>query len=138
MANLEFLKVLDLSGCSELETIQGFPRNLKELYFAGTTLREVPQLPLSLEVLNAHGSDSEKLPMHYKFNNFFDLSQQVVNDFLLKTLTYVKHIPRGYTQVILSLLLPLSCLLTSPLALFLSITPSILSLSLFAYVSRSL
>ncbi|AED95222.1 Disease resistance protein (TIR-NBS-LRR class) [Arabidopsis thaliana] len=102
MANLEFLKVLDLSGCSELETIQGFPRNLKELYFAGTTLREVPQLPLSLEVLNAHGSDSEKLPMHYKFNNFFDLSQQVVNDFLLKTLTYVKHIPRGYTQELIN------------------------------------
>ncbi|CAH8278232.1 unnamed protein product [Arabidopsis lyrata] len=98
MANLEFLKVLDLSGCSELETIQGFPRNLKELYFAGTTLREVPELPLSLELLNAHGSDSEKLPMHYTFSNFFDLSPQVVNDFLVKALTYVKHIPREYTQ----------------------------------------
>ncbi|KAG7532624.1 WRKY domain [Arabidopsis thaliana x Arabidopsis arenosa] len=102
MANLEFLKVLDLSGCSELETIQGFPRNLKELYFAGTTLREVPQLPLSLELLNAHGSDSEKLPMHYNFSNFFDLSPQVVNDFLVKALTYVKHIPREYTQELIN------------------------------------
>ncbi|XP_010481619.1 PREDICTED: disease resistance protein RRS1-like [Camelina sativa] len=96
MASLEFLKVLDVSGCSELETIHGFPRNLKELDFAGTTLREVPQLPLSLELLNAHSSD--KFPMHYTFSNFFDLSPQVVNDFLVKALTNVKHIPREYTQ----------------------------------------
>lgn len=110
MANLEFLEVLDLSGCSELETIQGFPRSLKKLYFAGTAVREVPQLPLSLELLNAHGSvslksirlDSEKIPMHYTFSNLFDLSPQVVNDFLVKALTNVKHIPRKYTQVILS------------------------------------
>ncbi|EOA12792.1 hypothetical protein CARUB_v10025742mg [Capsella rubella] len=106
MANLEFLKVLDLSGCSELETVQGFPRNLKELYLAGTTLREVPQLPLSLELLNAHGSVSlksirpnyYKLPMHYTFSNLFDLSPQVVNDFLVKALTNVKHISRKYMQ----------------------------------------
>uniref|UniRef100_A0A1J3IFP3 Putative WRKY transcription factor 16 n=1 Tax=Noccaea caerulescens TaxID=107243 RepID=A0A1J3IFP3_NOCCA len=74
MFNLEFLKVLDLSGCSKLETIQGFPRNLKELYLGGTAVKEVPQLPQSLELLNAHGCvslksisvDSKQLPVHIK------------------------------------------------------------------------
>ncbi|CAH8278238.1 unnamed protein product [Arabidopsis lyrata] len=95
MANLKFLKVLDLSCCSKLKIIQGFPRNLKELYLAGTGLREVPQLPLCLELLNAHGCvsqksihlDSEKPPMHYTFSNFFDLSPHIVNDFFVKALT---------------------------------------------------
>ncbi|EFH41521.1 hypothetical protein ARALYDRAFT_916973 [Arabidopsis lyrata subsp. lyrata] len=94
MANLKFLKVLDLSCCSKLKIIQGFPRNLKELYLAGTGLREVPQLPLCLELLNAHGCvsqksihlDSEKPPMHYTFSNFFDLSPHIVNDFFVKDL----------------------------------------------------
>ncbi|CAA7057301.1 unnamed protein product [Microthlaspi erraticum] len=69
MSNLEFLKVLDLSSCSKIETIQGFPPNLKELYIAGTAF-----------------------PMHYTFSNCFDLSPQMVNDFLVKALANVKHI----------------------------------------------
>ncbi|KAH0939284.1 hypothetical protein HID58_006745, partial [Brassica napus] len=43
MVSLELLTVLDLSGCSKLKTIQGFPRNLKELYLGGTAeLNESP------------------------------------------------------------------------------------------------
>ncbi|XP_024010948.1 probable WRKY transcription factor 16 isoform X2 [Eutrema salsugineum] len=106
MANLELLKVLDLSGCSELKTIKGFPRNLKELYIAGTAVRKVPQLPQSLELLYAHGClslksiclDHEHFPMHYTFSNCFDLSPQVVSDFLVEVLDSVKHIPREHPQ----------------------------------------
>lgn len=61
MADLELLLVLDLSGCSNLNDIQGFPRNLEELYLAGTAIKEFPQLPLSLEILNAHGCVSRLL-----------------------------------------------------------------------------
>lgn len=111
MGNLEFLKVLDLSGCSQLETIQGFPTNLKELYIAGTAVREVPKLPKSLELLYAHGCvslksicfDCEQFPMHYTFSNCFDLSPQVVNYFLVKALANVKHLPIEHPQVTLSL-----------------------------------
>ncbi|KAH0858045.1 hypothetical protein HID58_086306, partial [Brassica napus] len=106
MFHLEFLKVLDLSGCSELEIIQGFPQNLKELYLTGTAVREVPQLPQSLELLNAYGCaslesirlDSTQLPMHYSFSNCFKLSPQVVNQFLVKALANAKHIPREHPQ----------------------------------------
>ncbi|KAG7604975.1 WRKY domain [Arabidopsis thaliana x Arabidopsis arenosa] len=113
MVNLELLKALDLSGCSELETIQGFPRNLKELYLVGTAVRQVPQLPQSLEFFNAHGCvslksirlDFKKLPVHYTFSNCSDLSPQVVNDFLVQAMANViaKHIPRerhvtGFSQ----------------------------------------
>ncbi|KAG7616607.1 Toll/interleukin-1 receptor homology (TIR) domain [Arabidopsis thaliana x Arabidopsis arenosa] len=38
----ESLEVLDFSGCSELEDIQGFPQNLKRLYLAKTAIKEVP------------------------------------------------------------------------------------------------
>ncbi|XP_010494609.1 PREDICTED: probable WRKY transcription factor 16 [Camelina sativa] len=106
MVNFEFLNILDLSGCSGLETIQGFPRNLKELYLAGTAVREVPKLPQTLEVLNAHGCvtlksihlDFQQLPMHYTFSNCFDLSPQVVKDFLVKAVANVKQIPRDLLQ----------------------------------------
>ncbi|XP_020868110.1 probable WRKY transcription factor 16 isoform X1 [Arabidopsis lyrata subsp. lyrata] len=106
MANLELLKVLDLSGCSRLDTIKGLPRNLKELDIAGTSVRGLPQLPQSLELLNSHGCvsltsirlDFEKLPMHYNFSNCFDLSPQVVNNFLVKALNNFKYIPRDHQQ----------------------------------------
>ncbi|VVB12429.1 unnamed protein product [Arabis nemorensis] len=48
MVDLTSLKLLNLSGCSELEEIQDFAPNLKELYLAGTAIRE---LPLSIENL---------------------------------------------------------------------------------------
>ncbi|CAE6219581.1 unnamed protein product [Arabidopsis arenosa] len=106
MNNLELLKVLDLSGCSELETIQGFPQNLKELYLAGTAVRQVPQLPQSLELFNAHGCvslksirlDFEKLPVHYTLSNCFDLCPKVVSDFLVQALANAKRIPREHQQ----------------------------------------
>ncbi|KAG7542230.1 DNA-binding pseudobarrel domain superfamily [Arabidopsis thaliana x Arabidopsis arenosa] len=40
--HLESLEVLNLSGCSELEDFQGFSPNLRELYLAGTAIREMP------------------------------------------------------------------------------------------------
>ncbi|CAH8366216.1 unnamed protein product, partial [Eruca vesicaria subsp. sativa] len=106
IVSLELLNVLDLSGCSDLKNIQGFPRNLKELHLAGTAVGEVPQLPQSLEVLNAHGCaslksinlDPEKFPMHYTFSNCFSLSPQVVNLFLEKALANIKHVPRDHQQ----------------------------------------
>ncbi|KFK40092.1 hypothetical protein AALP_AA3G329500 [Arabis alpina] len=53
--SLDFLRVLDLSGCSELEEIQCFPRNLKELDLSETAIREMPSSIChltSLEVLD--------------------------------------------------------------------------------------
>ncbi|KAJ0247088.1 Disease resistance protein RPP2A [Hirschfeldia incana] len=48
MVDLTSLKLLNLSGCLDLEEIQDFAPNLKELYLAGTAIRE---LPLSIENL---------------------------------------------------------------------------------------
>ncbi|XP_024005675.1 uncharacterized protein LOC18029147 isoform X2 [Eutrema salsugineum] len=48
MVDLTSLKLLNLSGCTELEEIQDFAPNLEELYLAGTAIRE---LPLSVENL---------------------------------------------------------------------------------------
>ncbi|KAL0727492.1 hypothetical protein Bca4012_023585 [Brassica carinata] len=40
--HLKSLEVLNLSGCSEFENLQDFSSNLKELYLAGTAIREMP------------------------------------------------------------------------------------------------
>lgn len=48
MFGLISLKLLRMSGCSEFEEIQDFAPNLKELYLAGTAIKE---LPLSIENL---------------------------------------------------------------------------------------
>ncbi|CAL9238213.1 unnamed protein product [Arabidopsis halleri] len=48
MFGLTSLKLLRMSGCSEFEEIQDFAPNLKELYLAGTAIKE---LPLSIENL---------------------------------------------------------------------------------------
>ncbi|KAG2239684.1 hypothetical protein Bca52824_091523 [Brassica carinata] len=40
--HLKSLEVLNLSGCSELENLQDFSSNLKELYLAGTAIIEMP------------------------------------------------------------------------------------------------
>ena len=40
--HLESLEVLNLSGCSDLEDLHDFSPNLKELYLAGTAIRELP------------------------------------------------------------------------------------------------
>ncbi|XP_019056468.1 PREDICTED: probable WRKY transcription factor 19, partial [Tarenaya hassleriana] len=42
MVNLKSLEVLNLSGCSELENIQDFSENIREIYLSGTAIREVP------------------------------------------------------------------------------------------------
>ncbi|VVB04717.1 unnamed protein product [Arabis nemorensis] len=70
MVDLTSLKLLNLSGCSELQEIQDFAPNLKELYLAGTAIKE---LPLSIENLTKLSTlDSEnctrlqKLPLGIK------------------------------------------------------------------------
>ncbi|CAF2148601.1 unnamed protein product [Brassica napus] len=40
--HLKSLEVLNLSGCSELENLQDFSLNLKEIYLAGAAIREIP------------------------------------------------------------------------------------------------
>ncbi|VVB14994.1 unnamed protein product [Arabis nemorensis] len=95
MFNLESLQVLDLSSCYRLEKIKGFPRNMKELYLAGTAIRELPKLPESLEFLNAHNCDHlksvcldfEQLPRHYTFSNCFSLSSETTVGFMENGLT---------------------------------------------------
>ncbi|KAL1195096.1 Disease resistance protein RPP2A [Cardamine amara subsp. amara] len=42
MVDLTSLKLLNLSGCSELEEIQDFAPNMKKLYLGGTAIRELP------------------------------------------------------------------------------------------------
>lgn len=42
MVAFESLQVLDLSGCSEIDEIQGLPRSLKELSLAKTAIGEIP------------------------------------------------------------------------------------------------
>ncbi|KFK24061.1 hypothetical protein AALP_AAs46094U000400 [Arabis alpina] len=43
ISNLNFfVKSTAFKSCSELKSIQDFPRNLKELYLAGTAIKEVP------------------------------------------------------------------------------------------------
>ncbi|XP_023633914.1 disease resistance protein RRS1 isoform X2 [Capsella rubella] len=106
LVDLESLKVLNMSGCSKLDDIQGFPRNLKELYLAGTAIKKLPQLPLSIEILNAHGCVSlmsipfgfEQFPRYYTFSNCFSLSAQVVKKFVENALTNVERITREYQQ----------------------------------------
>ncbi|KAH0940601.1 hypothetical protein HID58_000238 [Brassica napus] len=104
MFHLETLEVLDLSGCSELKSIQGFPRNLKELYLVGTAVTKLPPLPWSIEVLNAHGCMSlvsvpfgfERLPRYYTFSNCFALSAQEVREFVANALANIERIAREY------------------------------------------
>ncbi|KAL0763835.1 hypothetical protein Bca101_079986 [Brassica carinata] len=104
LVDLESLEVLDLSGCSELKSIQGFPRNLKRLYIVGTAVKELPPLPWSIELLNAHGCVSlisipfgfEKLPRYYTFSNCVALSAQVVSEFVVNSLTNVERMAREY------------------------------------------
>lgn len=113
MVDLESLKVLNMSGCSKLDDIQSFPRNLKELYLAGTAIKKLPQLPWSIELLNAHGCVSlrsipfafKQLPRYYTFSNCFALSALVIKCFVENTLTNVERIAREYQQVPLSFFL---------------------------------
>ncbi|ESQ41786.1 hypothetical protein EUTSA_v10012485mg [Eutrema salsugineum] len=106
MVSLESLQVLHLSGCSELEEIKGFPRNMRKLYLGGIAIREVPQLPQSLEFLNAHGCkhlklirlDFVRIPRHYTFSNCFNLSSEVISGFLEKGLTRVAMLTREQQQ----------------------------------------
>uniref|UniRef100_M4D5A8 TIR domain-containing protein n=1 Tax=Brassica campestris TaxID=3711 RepID=M4D5A8_BRACM len=106
MFHLETLEVLDLSGCSELKSIQGFPRNLKELYLVGAAVTKLPPLPRSIEVLNAHGCMSlvsipfgfERLPRYYTFSNCFALYAQEVREFVANGLANIERIAREHQR----------------------------------------
>lgn len=110
MFNLESLQVLDLSDCLYLEEIKGLPRNMKELYLAGTGIRELPEFPKSLEFLNAHDCDLlksvclefEQLPRHYTFSNCVNLSLETSAKFIEKGLIRVIRLVREQNQVFLS------------------------------------
>nr|WID60867.1 CHS3 protein [Arabidopsis thaliana] len=106
MFNLETLQVLDLSGCLNLEEIKRLPRNMKELYVAGTDIQELPYFPGSLEFLNAHDCDRlktvdlrfEELPRHYTFSNCFSLSLETSSEFLKKGLTRAIQLVKEQNQ----------------------------------------
>nr|WID60880.1 CHS3 protein [Arabidopsis thaliana] len=106
MINLESLQVLDLSHCTRLEEIKGFPGNIKELYLAGTGIRELPEFPESLEFLNAHDCDLlklvrldfNKIPRHYTFSNCFNLSLETTAEFLEKGMTRIIRLVREQNQ----------------------------------------
>lgn len=108
--SLESLQVLDLSSCYRLEKIKGFPKNMKEIYLAGTAIRELPKLPESLEFLNAHNCDHlksvcldfEQLRRHYTFSNCFSLSLKTTVEFMEKGLTRVIKLAKQQNQVFLS------------------------------------
>ncbi|CAN8300407.1 unnamed protein product [Cochlearia groenlandica] len=107
MFNIESLRILDVSGCFQLEEIKAFPRNLKELYLAGTSLRELPEFPTSLEFLNAYDCDLlksvrldfEQLPRHYTFSNCFNLFSETIIEFIEKSLPRVIRLAREQDQV---------------------------------------
>lgn len=70
--HLEHLRVINLSGCVEikstqLEEVQFFPRNLKELYISGTGIREVTSSIMHLTALDvldlSNGKRLQNLPM---------------------------------------------------------------------------
>ncbi|KAG7602634.1 NB-ARC [Arabidopsis thaliana x Arabidopsis arenosa] len=106
MINLESLQVLDLSHCTRLEEIKGFPGNIKELYLAGAGIRELPEFPESLEFLNAHDChllklvrlDFNKIPRHYTFSNCFNLSLEKTAEFLEKGMTRMIRLVREQNQ----------------------------------------
>lgn len=120
MFNLETLQVLDLSGCIHLEEIKGLPRNMKELYLAGTDVQELPLFPGSLEFLNAHDCGClksvdlyfEQLPRHYTFSNCFSLSLEASIEFLEKGLTRVIQLVKEQNQVFLSFLVTCAYILS--------------------------
>ncbi|KAG2238464.1 hypothetical protein Bca52824_092306 [Brassica carinata] len=64
LPDFESLEVLNLSGCSELEKIQGFPQNLKELYLANTSVSEIPSSLCKLVTLDMENCKRlQHLPM---------------------------------------------------------------------------
>ncbi|KAF8087542.1 hypothetical protein N665_0579s0008 [Sinapis alba] len=106
MTKLHDLQVLNLSGCSNIKTVPGLPPSIRELYLAGTRIRELPEIPKSLEFLNAHDCghlksvrlDFKQLPRHYTFSNCFSLSSETTADFLEKCVSRVIMLTKEENQ----------------------------------------
>ncbi|KAL1195093.1 Disease resistance protein RPP2A [Cardamine amara subsp. amara] len=103
---LASVKTLDLGGNS----FSQIPKSIKELRKLHIlrlrhckNLISLPELPRSLEILNAHGCvslesfppDFEKFPRHYTFSNCFNLSTEVVREFLRKVQYSVEGMAKG-------------------------------------------
>ncbi|ESQ45357.1 hypothetical protein EUTSA_v10010075mg [Eutrema salsugineum] len=101
MVYLEYLKVLDLSHCLELEYIQVIPKALRKLYLGGTAIQELPSLvDLSeLSVLDLENCKQlQKLPMGMSNLN----SLVVLNLSGCSELEDIQGIPRNLEELYLA------------------------------------
>ncbi|EOA18502.1 hypothetical protein CARUB_v10007054mg, partial [Capsella rubella] len=109
LCRLASLKALDLGGNS----FSQLPEDIKELCKLHSlrlrhckNLISLPELPRSLEILNAHGcvslksfsSSFEQFPRHYTFSNCFALSPEVVRKYMQKALDSVEIMAKGDQQ----------------------------------------
>lgn len=98
---LEYLKVLDLSHCIELEDIQVIPKNLRKLYLGGTAIQELPSLVdhselLVLDLENC--SHLQKLPIGIgKLNSLAVLNLSGCSD-----IEDIQDIPRNLEELYLA------------------------------------
>lgn len=110
LCRLASLKALDLGGNS----FRQIPENIKELRKLHSlrlcdcrNLTSLPELPRSLEILNAHGCVSLKsfpssygqFPRRYTFSNCFALSAEAVRNYMGKALNSVEVMTKGHHQV---------------------------------------
>lgn len=101
------MKTLDLGGNSFSQIPESI-KELRKLHSLGLchckNLRSIPELPRSLETLNAHGcvsleslpSGLEQLPRHSTFSNCFSLSSKVVIEFTRKVQYSFEGTPEGH------------------------------------------
>uniref|UniRef100_A0A1J3FF21 Disease resistance protein RRS1 n=1 Tax=Noccaea caerulescens TaxID=107243 RepID=A0A1J3FF21_NOCCA len=100
MVYLEYLKVLDMTHCSELEGIQSIPKNLRKLYLGGTAIQELPSLVhlSKLVVLDLENcKELQRLPMGMINLN----SLEVLNLSGCSELEDIEGIPRNLKELYL-------------------------------------
>ncbi|WZZ43706.1 hypothetical protein YC2023_039965 [Brassica napus] len=99
---LDFLRVLDLSGCSRLEEIQCFPRNMKELNLSDTAIRKIPSSIghlTALEVLNLTNCKRlQHLPMG--MSNLTSLVKLMLTG--CSKLEHIQDLPTGLKELYLA------------------------------------
>ncbi|XP_013622929.1 PREDICTED: disease resistance protein RRS1 isoform X2 [Brassica oleracea var. oleracea] len=99
---LDFLRVLDLSGCSRLEEIQCFPRNMKELNLSDTAIRKISSSIghlTALEVLNLTNCKRlQHLPMG--MSNLTSLVKLMLTG--CSNLEHIQDLPTGLKELYLA------------------------------------